>query len=486
MRILLLFIALSFWGTSFAQSNIVWDPEITVSDGAIYGNFRPRATLVNGDSPVVVYGKTGTENLFISKWNGASFNSPISILPTGVSSYIANWTGPDIDSKGDTVIAVFKLEPMTTGHIYSVRSTDGGSTFSDTIRVNQYDAGIVWMPSMSIDASGNPVMAYMLHDNFNWANPHYIFANSNDAGMSYNTEMEIVSSIPGEACDCCHSEVIIEGQKQALLFRNNDNNIRDIFGVLSLDAGSSFPHETGVDDLGWFLMGCPSTGPDGVYTGDNLLIAYASAAEGKYRVYLSLASTVSDLSFVSRTIMAPPALGNDTQNFPRISGVNDTIVMAWEEKEMGNKDIFCSVAIPGLDPITSLTSFKEKANATTMGTQTNPEVIYKNGIVHLFYSDNNSGSLIYRRGVVNVGLGLQEVYEKSFLHPNPSESGRFELSKNTEIKGIVNALGSDVPYTKRIQSESLEIELDDPVKGIYFVIYSTNSGAQKIAKLMVN
>jgi hypothetical protein len=485
MRFLKLIIALTFFSTSFSQSNIVWEPEITVSDGGSYGNFRPRATIVNGDTPVVVYGKSGTENLFISKWNGSSFNTPISILPTGVSSYIADWTGPDIDSKGDTVIAVFKVEPTNTGHIYAVRSTNGGATFSDTIRVNQFDTGIVWMPSMSIDDLGNPVITYMIHDDFNWTNPHYIIATSTDAGLTYTGETEVVSTIPGEACDCCPSEVIIKNQKQVLLFRNNENNIRDIFGVLSLDNGTTFPYGTGLDNLGWSIMGCPSTGPDGVYTGDDLIIAHASAAEGKYRVYLSLASTVSDLTFVSMTIMTPPAQGNDTQNFPRISGVNDTIVMAWEEKEMANKEIFCSVAIPGLDPITSLTSFKEKANATTSGTQTNPEIIYKNGVVHLFYSDNNSGNLIYRRGVVNVGLGLEAIYENTIIHPNPS-NGSFNLSKNTEIKAIVNASGLRVPFTRKTVSGKEVIELDNPVKGIYFMTYSYNSGAQRIAKIVVD
>jgi hypothetical protein len=338
---------------------------------------------------------------------------------------------------------------------------------------------------MSIDDLGNPVITYMIHDDFNWTNPHYIIATSTDAGLTYTGETEVVSTIPGEACDCCPSEVIIKNQKQVLLFRNNENNIRDIFGVLSLDNGTTFPYGTGLDNLGWSIMGCPSTGPDGVYTGDDLIIAHASAAEGKYRVYLSLASTVSDLTFVSMTIMTPPAQGNDTQNFPRISGVNDTIVMAWEEKEMANKEIFCSVAIPGLDLITSLTSFKEKANATTSGTQTNPEIIYKNGVVHLFYSDNNSGNLIYRRGVVNVGLGLEAIYENTIIHPNPS-NGSFKLSKNTEIKAIVNASGLRVPFTRKTVSGNEVIELDNPVKGIYFMTYSYNSGVQRIAKIVVN
>ena len=152
---------------------------------------------------------------------------------------------------------------------------------------------------------------------------------------------------------------------------------------------------------------------------------------------------------------------------------------------MANKEIFCSVAIPGLDPITSLTSFKEKANATTSGTQTNPEIIYKNGVVHLFYSDNNSGNLIYRRGVVNVGLGLEAIYENTIIHPNPS-NGSFKLSKNTEIKAIVNASGLRVPFTRKTVSGSEVIELDNPVKGIYFMTYSYNSGAQRIAKIVVD
>src|SRR5690606_14149915 len=120
------------------------------------GSFRPRATLADGDIPVVIYGKSGSDNLFISRWNGSGFDAPIPVLPPGTSAYIADWTGPDIASKGDTVIAVFKLNPMESGNIYSVRSVDGGITFSDTIRVNSDETGNPWLPSMSIDQNGNP------------------------------------------------------------------------------------------------------------------------------------------------------------------------------------------------------------------------------------------------------------------------------------------------------------------------------------------
>ena len=192
------FILLSF--INFAQHSIAWEPEISVSDGSLYGNIRPRMTILENGNPVILYGNSGDENLHISTWNGTSFNTPTQIVPAGMSAYVAHWTGPDIASKGDTIIAVFKLNPAETGNVYSVRSTDGGVTFSDTIRVDNHDDGVAWMPSMDIDDNGNPVITYMAHGP-SWINPEYVLVNSDDAGLTYNPEFS-VSTVIGEACDC--------------------------------------------------------------------------------------------------------------------------------------------------------------------------------------------------------------------------------------------------------------------------------------------
>src|SRR3989338_1717424 len=139
-------------GISGQAQLIQWGPEIHVADGSIYGNVRPRAAIVGTDSPVVVFGKpSSVNNLFIARWNGSSFDTPVSILPAGTSSYLTDWTGPDLDVFNSTVIATFKLEPLEGGHVYSVRSTDGGITFSDTIRVDSHPVGVAWMPSMGMD-----------------------------------------------------------------------------------------------------------------------------------------------------------------------------------------------------------------------------------------------------------------------------------------------------------------------------------------------
>jgi hypothetical protein len=486
MKITLLLSSLFIGMNSFSQT-IIWGPEITVSDGSLYGNYRPRATVVDGDVPLVIYGKGGFENIFISRWNGTGFDTPMGIIPAGESSYIAVWTGPDVASKGDTVVAVFKLDPLDEKNVYSVRSVDGGLTFSDTIRVDSHNSGIAWMPSIEMDADGNPVVASMIHD-ANWANPRYALTHSSDAGLTYNGEVEVASSVPGEACDCCSAEVAIDGQRQLLLFRNNEFNIRDIFGVLSTDGGATFPTYTNIDNMAWQISGCPSTGADAIFMGDNLITTYASAANGPYRVYVSTSSTTSGLVFDTREMVTEPIPSQGGQNFPTISGANDTIVMAWMEADNLNKDIYYSVSVPGVNHLDALTNYKHKGNLTTTGTQTNPEIIYKNGIVHLFFQDNSTGNLLYRRGTIDLNLGLTENLASIGVYPNPSSNGVFYIQNdlNTELISVKNSIGQSIGFNIEESNGGLLLKLMTTSKGIYFLSYFTKDGIQKTTTLLVN
>ena len=472
MKSLLLISTLLLAGLTFGQNLIQWGPEIHVADGVSFGNVRPRATVVDGDKPVVIFGKSGTtENLYIARWNGTSFDTPVSILPSGMSSYIANWTGPDIDSKGDTVIAVFKAEPMETGNVYSVRSTDGGLTFSDTIRVDDHPVGVAWMPSMGMTENGDPVITYMAHDAV-WNNPRYVMVNSNDAGLNYGSEMEITSAVPGEACDCCPSEMIIDGQNEALLFRNNESNIRNIHAVLSTDGGANFNSYEDVDQMDWSINGCPSTGADAVFMNDKLITAFASAASGKYRIYLSTSGTSGGLTFETRQMLPEPDLANGTQNFPRISSKGDTTVLVWRETVQGNNEIFAAIALPGMDAVASLTGVKEMANMTMLGVQDNPEVVYRNGYVHLFYEDHSSGDLIYRRGVINTSVGIDEFQiDRVNIYPNPSTSGVYQFSSDVNILDVNNLDGRKVEYN----FVNNELKLLNNSNGIYIVRYNHNN-----------
>lgn len=465
-----LFIAFLFTFLSvvlWSQPIISWEEEIFVTQTNQFGNTRPRITLAANDVPVVIFGKTSTGLLYTARLNGSSFDTPVTLLPGTVSSYLTTWTGPDIASKGDTVIAVFKAMSMDLGKVYALRSIDGGITFSDTIRVDNHDSGHAWMPSLDMDENGNPSIVYMAHD-ASMTNPRYNVVHSIDQGITYQPEMEIALSIPDEACDCCPAEYVIDGAQHALLYRNNDVNIRDIYAVYSDDDGANYSSYANVNNLNWTLSSCPSTGPHGIFNNGKLLTASASAASGKYRAYLSETVTSPSLVLQSQTMMTPPQNINGVQNYPRISGKNDTVVLIWQENSPSNNDIFSGITVSG--SIQELLDSKAIVNDSTLGSQSNPDIIYANGKIHCVFQDAISGKVIYKRGILSMNSISQIPDQDIIVFPNPlSTSLTIKSNLLTSSYTIYNVLG-EIVQMGVLTSLQTEVNLSALSNGTYQLI----------------
>lgn len=466
----------------FAQQGIVWGDELTVADGSMYGNIRPRLAIdANGD-PIVLFGKSGAGDLFVSKRVGGTFSTPVQVNPVGLDTYLANWTGPDIAASGNTVVVVFKAQPISTGNIYAVRSTDGGLTFSDTIRVDDYDAGQTWMPALDMDDNGNPHVTYMTFAPAG-GDERIAVSHSTDGGLTYLPMQTVTSSVPGIACDCCPPEFVTNGNYQLALFRNNETNIRDIWGSLSEDGGSTFPSVANIDQLGWSINSCPSTGPHGVISGDSAYVVFASRASGDYRVYVSASGVSGGLSMNSVTMMTPPtSLSSDQQNYPRISGDNDTLVMIWEEREMVNTDVLAAVTTTG--DVNALTSYKARVNVNTDGFQGKPDVVFKNGVVHAIYQDIQSGNVIYRSGTIADVTGMEELSSLNVsVYPNPTK-GAFTVTEN---ENKLTNCSLYTPQGNRVNlietAEGFQIPNAD--SGIYFVQMELENGTVVTKRLVV-
>lgn len=399
-----------------SQEVIIWNNEISVADGATYGNLRPRIVLTGNNVPLVVFSHSGTKQIYAARWNGSGFNTPINLLPAGMTAYVLSWTGPDVAAKGDTVVVVFKANPIDNGNVYAVRSVDGGQSFSDTVRVDDHDAGVAWLPSLDMDENGNPSVVYMAHDSL-WVHPRYVVAHSTNTGLSFEPSMDISSSIPDEACDCCPAEYVIKGNREVLLYRNNEANVRDIFGVYSDDFGQSYNSFTQLNGLNWVVNSCPSSGPHGMFRANDLISVSMSRASGNTRVYLTQTNVGSTLGTSVDFMMTPPANASGAQNFPRISGNEDTIVVAWQESDPSNPEVFCGYTTTG--NLSEILSSKQMVNNGTTSSQTNPDVIFNAGIVHYVFQDAASGTVIYKKGT----FGTLQLNEKEELvpevYPNP-------------------------------------------------------------------
>lgn len=408
-----LFILLSF---SANAQEIIWLDSMEVADGLL-GYLRPRMSLSKDGHPQIIMAKGGSGKLFFSQWNGTSFTTPIQLTDSLDETYIANWTGPDMESHGDTIVAVFKLMPYETGGVYTVRSIDGGLTFSAKQQVDSHTGGMVWMPSMNMDGQGNPIVTYMAHD-ANYTNPRYVIVRSTDGGQNYQNEEFVTGLVPGEACDCCPSEIATSGDKKVLLFRNNETNVRDIYAVVSDNQGLTFPYHENIDNNNWVLQSCPSTGPHGIIEGNNLYTAFVSGASGSYRAQISLTSLVDSAVYLNSIDLPGPINPYGTQNFPRIAIEDGMLVVAWAEAENSNFEVYTSWA--PLSDLSQLQNNKQKANSISNGVQTNPDIRLSNGYVHLVYQDSYQARAIYKRGLIGYANVNEFKDQELTWSPNPA------------------------------------------------------------------
>ena len=432
-----------------SQALIVWEDTISVATGSIYGNTRPRIVLNSQDEPVVVFGRNTDGGIHTAKFNGTDFDPPVQITPTGFQSYLANWTGPEIDASGDTIMMVFKESPIQEGHVYSVRSTDGGNSFSDPLRTDSHPVGVAWLPNIAFDNNGNPSVIYMVHDQV-WLNPRFVVSHSNDGGITFNPEQEVTSIVPDEACDCCPATIAKQDNLQALVFRNNEGSIRDMFAVKSQDGGQSFSEYENIDYLNWMINQCPSTGPDAFIDESNLFVVSASQASGRYRCYISKTDMINTQSPETGFMLPAPESSVGNANFPRIHGNHDSLFVVWQAAETSNYEVFCAFASG--DDFNSFEQTKSQVNLVNSGTQSNPDLYYRNGYVHVVFQDENTGNVVYRRGRLSA-LSIEENQNKDVLiYPNPATD-------------LIHIEGVDGPTAYKILSlEGKELETGEVSK----------------------
>lgn len=449
-----------------SQAPIVWEDTISVSDGSIYGNTRPRIVLNSQDDPVVVFGRNIDGSIHTAKFNGTDFDPPVQITPTGFQSYLANWTGPEIDASGDNIMIVFKENPIQEGHVYSVRSTDGGNSFSDPLRTDSHPVGVAWLPNIAFDNNGNPSVIYMVHDQV-WLNPRFVVSHSNDGGITFNPEQEVTSIVPDEACDCCPATIAKQDNLQALLFRNNEGSIRDMYAVKSQDGGQSFPEYENIDYLNWMINQCPSTGPDAFIDDNHLFAVSASQASGRYRCYISKTDMVNTQSPETGFMLPAPESSVGNANFPRIHGNHDSLFVVWQASETSNYEVYC--AYSSGDDFSSFEETKSQVNLVTSGTQSNPDLYYRNGYIHVVFQDGISGNVIYRRGRLSA-LGVEENQNKDVLiYPNPATDLIHIEGIDEPIAYKILSLDGKELETGKVSKNNTDIWIKELTPGTYIL-----------------
>ena len=469
MRIFILITFLLFKYMSFAQTGIVWSSAQDVAMSH-HDNQHPRIVIDGSGNPLIIWGKLSSKECMFSRWDSTMFTLPVALNPMSIPVFTASFAGPDIASKGDTVYVVYKETPEDTTLIYVISSFDRGVNFSSPVPV---DLSIApdnsRFPTITVDELGNPMVAYMRFD-MGFMNARWVIARSTDFGNSFSTDVLASGWSGGTVCDCCPGSIVSNGNSVTMLYRDNLNNMRDIWCGISSDSGNTFTIGFNIDQNNWMINACPSTGPDGVVIGDTLYTVYMNGANGD-KVYMSSSSLSAMTSQTTQ-------LAQLNANFPRISNSDKAVAVVWRQSNMGNTELalqFTNNMDSGLSVLYDTLAMDGVENA---------DVIVHEGKVHVVWEDNNSGTVKYQMGTytpLTTSVSEQNNNTEVVIYPNPVTSSILNVvSSDKDILkySIIKVLGTIV-ISKQVTTKNLSIDLSSLSSGPYFIQIDTKNTSSR-------
>ncbi|MFI5218636.1 MAG: hypothetical protein ACHQNT_04030 [Bacteroidia bacterium] len=398
-----------------AQTPITWMAGMNIAANS-YGNMHPRIVTDANENPVVIWGRMSDQSLFISRWNGTAFTMPVKVNPTWMTIATQSWQGPHIASKGDTLYVVMKRTPEAsdTNHVYIVRSLNGGLTFSAPVQVDNIADSVSRFPTVTIDDNGNPIVGFMKFDPL-FGDARWVVAKSTDLGNTFSTDVPASgwSGVGATVCDCCPGAIACSNNTVAMLYRDNNSNIRDTWAGISANAANSFSGGMGIDQQNWMLMMCPSSGPDGVIIGDTLYSTFMNGVSGMNLVYFSKAS-VSSMTGSAGIPVTGMFAGLTQQNYPRIASSGNALAVIWKQVVSGTDQLALQFTNNLANGLPAAYDTVDLANVT------NADVAITDGNIFVVWQDDGAGTVKYRTGTfIPTGIFENQFNENQEIFLNP-------------------------------------------------------------------
>jgi hypothetical protein len=238
---------------------------------------RLQYSVLDGDAWSQPRNVARGENWFV---NWADFPS---VVPVSEEMWAAHWL----------------VRQPAGGYAYDVHlsvSSDGGATWSESVMPHDDNTptehGFV---TIFPEATG---MGLIWLDGRNMA--HEASHHSTGGGMTlraatYSSALEAANEtlVDDLICDCCQTDVAITDQGAIAVYRNRTTDeTRDIYAARYVD-GEWLPGRVVADD-GWTIEGCPVNGPAIAAEGDDVAVAWFTAAEDEPKVRMARSDDSGD------------------------------------------------------------------------------------------------------------------------------------------------------------------------------------------------
>lgn len=433
MKITFLFIAVLTTALVSAQT---FTKSPTISIDADYGFYHPQIEMTGDDKACLLWTSSDSLDLYFAKHNGVDdFNTPLKLNPDGLDVQDFVWSGADFAVEGTNIYAVFKQAGYSTGGIYLVKSTDNGDSFGDTVRVDDLAVGYGQYPDVAV--LNDTVWVTFMDHNASGGDPQYVVARSTDGGLSFEPEVIAGAILPGEACDCCQPEIMVDANRVVLVLRNNNSNVRDIKAVVSTDRGATFSNSFSLDDHNWVINYCPSTGPDARLIGsDKIMAIYKSTVLSNAAIFVHEYDMGAGSSNGEVQVLVNGTT-NALMNYPQLDYEASESMLGFVWEQAGDAtDVYINASSTGLNGI----SASNAMNITNEpGTQNKPDIIIRNGVFHVVYADYNEQNLKYLQLTSNFAH-LNKAANTFGMNVYPTPSKDFVTIEFDQLEGTNSSL----------------------------------------------
>ncbi len=277
-----------------------------------------------------------------------------------------------------------------------------------------------------IDNQGNLHLVYYNYaSNYHLDDVRYRFSESGSNGFNSSITLGIVTSNM-EPCDCCQPDLKIDDNGDVyVIYRNNEQNIRDSYISVKRYGNQNFTEYFQVSNTQDFIGFCPSSGPSLDIKDGEIAIVYTSYNDQS--VYVSK-SNLEDMDFSNYTNANSDS--NSFQNYPYIL-LDDNLHVVWVDFD--GYDIFYGM----IDLYTNGMVNVQRINDDDSSLMQKDPIIYKiDDILYSFWSDQRHGNYeIYFSKGINEPIILGDANQDSIIDI-------------LDIILIINfILGQDIPDT---------------------------------------
>lgn len=266
--------------------------------------------------------------------NIAVYNEPLSSIVNYPSSLIT-------DANGTLYVAWSKFYKVDDFHLkrgsYFSKSMDGGESWSAPVSIANSDQSDSIFPTLALDHDGNLITAWLNYGDNKKLDIH--FAKSTDGGESWSNSVKVNDdSRTMEWADLVYPtpSLVVDGNGTLMLaWTDNRNDHLDIYFARSEDGGQSWlqpnvrinHHELNDQVTPWLTVG----------ENNAVYAVWADERDGTSKVYFAKSSD-GGLNWSHSDLVNPPS-DMSTQHDPRVVVSEGDIYVAWRKGRNENSNL---------------------------------------------------------------------------------------------------------------------------------------------------